>query len=85
MAVMCFFFLIDSPALSSRWLSSDEIRYLELRQRARRAQSRQSSKKKTVHWDALWAVMTDWKIYLLILVNWSNAVPNYISIPLCTT
>ncbi|GME44343.1 D-galactonate transporter [Neofusicoccum parvum] len=73
MAVMCFFFLIDSPALSSRWLSSDEIRYLELRQHARRAQSRQSSKKKTVHWDALWAVMTDWKIYLLILVNWSNA------------
>lgn len=27
-------------------------------------------------WDALWAVMTDWKIYLLILVNWSNAVPS---------
>ncbi|KAH7049336.1 permease of the major facilitator superfamily [Macrophomina phaseolina] len=78
MAVLCFFFLVDSPALSSRWLDPDEIRYLELRQYARHMQdSDQSAKEKTVHWDALWAVMTDWKIYLLILVNWSNAVPNY--------
>ncbi|KAL0257656.1 hypothetical protein SLS55_006819 [Diplodia seriata] len=78
MAVLCFFFLIDSPALSSGWLNADEIRYLELRQHARRSHNTSSSnKKKTVHWDALWAVLTDWKIYLLILVNWSNAVPNY--------
>lgn len=78
MAVTCFFLLVDSPALSSRWLDPDEIRYFELRQYARRMHSVQASgKKKTVHWGALWAVLTDWKIYLLIVANWSNVVPNY--------
>ncbi|KAK0622202.1 putative transporter [Lasiodiplodia hormozganensis] len=78
MAVACFFLLVDSPALSSRWLDPDEIRYFELRQYARRIHSVQASgRKKAVHWDALWAVLTDWKIYLLIVANWSNVVPNY--------
>jgi hypothetical protein len=27
---MCFFLLVDTPALSTRWLEPDEIRYLEL-------------------------------------------------------
>lgn len=78
MGVACFFCLIDSPALSFRWLDADEIRFLELRQCARRMQGSHKSteRKKTMCWDALWAVMTDWKIYLLILVNWSNAVPS---------
>ncbi|KAF7594364.1 hypothetical protein BBP40_009345 [Aspergillus hancockii] len=30
LGVACFFFLIDSPALSGRWLEPDEIRFLEL-------------------------------------------------------
>ena len=30
LGVACFFFLIDTPALSTRWLKPDEIRYLEL-------------------------------------------------------
>ncbi|ETN45996.1 uncharacterized protein HMPREF1541_00179 [Cyphellophora europaea CBS 101466] len=30
LGVGCFFLLIDTPALSSRWLEPDEIRYLEL-------------------------------------------------------
>lgn len=30
LGVMCFFLLIDTPALSTRWLDQDEIRYLEL-------------------------------------------------------
>lgn len=30
LGVMCFFFLIDTPALSKRWLEPEEIRYLEL-------------------------------------------------------
>lgn len=30
LGVMCFFFLIDSPRRSGRWLDPEEIRYLEL-------------------------------------------------------
>lgn len=78
MSVVCFFCLIDSPALSFRWLDADEIRFLELRQYARRMQGSHKSteRKNTIRWDVLWVVMTDWKIYLLMLINWSNAVPS---------
>lgn len=72
-AVTCFFCLCDSPALSTSWLDADEIRYLELRQL-----SRQQVKAKGHFNSALFKdLLTDYKIYLLILVNWSNAVPNY--------
>ncbi|KAF7594757.1 hypothetical protein BBP40_008464 [Aspergillus hancockii] len=74
LAIMCFFLLLDSPHLSSKWLTPDEIRFLELRQLANNIQS---THQKGVAWDALIGVLTDWKIYLLILASWSNSVPNY--------
>jgi len=77
MGVACFFLLVDSPTLSSAWLTPDEIRYLELRQAARRSHQAPEARQKTFDWTALRAVATDWKMYLLILANWSNAVPNY--------
>lgn len=73
---MCFFFLIDSPALS-KWLDVDEKRYLELRQEARRVHRPSEFREKHFDKQALMSVLTDWKIYLLIFANWSNAVPNY--------
>ncbi|KAE9571599.1 putative transporter [Colletotrichum fructicola] len=74
--VMCFFFLVDSPALS-KWLDPEEVRFLELRQQARRVV--RPNEFRDHHFDkhAFLSVLTDWKIYLLILANWSNAVPNY--------
>jgi len=77
LAVLCFFCLVDSPGLSTRWLEPDEIRFLELRQLARRANKQGDDREKTHDRHALWEVVKDWKIYLLILANWSNAVPNY--------
>lgn len=77
MGVACFFLLVDSPALSSGWLDAEEIRYLELRQLARRVQAPKSHPEKSFDWQALLSVVKDWKMYLLILINWSNAVPNY--------
>ncbi|GAB1210183.1 hypothetical protein APSETT445_008973 [Aspergillus pseudonomiae] len=74
LAFLTFFLLVDSPQRSSGWLAPDEIRFLEVRQLAN---STQGSQKKGVAWGALISVLTDWKIYLLILANWSNAVPNY--------
>ncbi|WQF80838.1 Putative major facilitator superfamily, MFS transporter superfamily [Colletotrichum destructivum] len=73
---MCFFFLVDSPALS-KWLDADEKRYLELRQQVRRVVRPDEFRDSHFDKQAIFSVLTDWKIYLLILVNWSNAVPNY--------
>jgi len=77
MALACYIWLVDSPALSSKWLTADEIRYLELRQLARRVNTPGDYKEKTFDGLALWEVLKDWKIMLLIFANWSNAVPNY--------
>ncbi|KAI9932700.1 hypothetical protein MW887_008949 [Aspergillus wentii] len=74
MAVACYLLLLDSPSLSPGWLTSDEIRFLEVRQIANSGQDgHQSSFDKR----ALISALTDWKIYLLIFATWSNAVPNY--------
>ncbi|PLB47724.1 MFS general substrate transporter [Aspergillus steynii IBT 23096] len=74
MAVACYLLLLDSPSLSPGWLTPDEIRYLEVRQLASNTHSgHHESFDKRI----LLSVLTDWKIYLLILANWSNAVPNY--------
>ncbi|CAG8108327.1 unnamed protein product [Penicillium olsonii] len=73
MAVACYLLLLDSPSLSPGWLSPDEIRYLEARQQAANGHSHHEGFNKRI----LWSVLADWKIYLLILANWSNAVPNY--------
>ena len=76
--ISTFFFLIDSPSLSSRWLDDEEIRYLDLRQYARAlATCDPNATKRKVNWPAITAVLTDWKMYLLIFANWSQAVPNY--------
>ncbi|KAL4768644.1 major facilitator superfamily domain-containing protein [Aspergillus nidulans var. acristatus] len=75
LAILSFFLLLDSPALSSSWLTPSEIRFLELRQLANSVQSPHNRKR--VNWSAISSVLTDWKIYLLILGSWSNAVPNY--------
>ncbi|KAI1288624.1 major facilitator superfamily transporter [Xylaria venustula] len=75
--ITCFFLLVDSPTLSSRWLEPDEIRFLELRQAIRRGQDPDSYHEKHFDLGALIQVIKDWKMYLLVLGNWSNAVPNY--------
>ncbi|KAE8391576.1 major facilitator superfamily domain-containing protein [Aspergillus alliaceus] len=74
LAFLTFFLLLDSPQLSSGWLMPDEIRFLEVRQMANSIQGTQQS---GVTWGAVISVLTDWKIYLLILASWSNSVPNY--------
>ncbi|KAF5856320.1 hypothetical protein ETB97_007528 [Aspergillus alliaceus] len=74
LAFLTFFLLLDSPQLSSGRLMPDEIRFLEVRQMANSIQGTQQS---GVSWGAVISVLTDWKIYLLILASWSNSVPNY--------
>ncbi|CRK23531.1 hypothetical protein BN1723_013017, partial [Verticillium longisporum] len=74
--VMCFFLLVDSPPLS-KWLDADEKRFLELRQAARRVVRPDEFRDKHFDKHAFYSVVFDWKMWLLIFANWSNAVPNY--------
>ncbi|KAH6693576.1 high-affinity nicotinic acid transporter [Plectosphaerella plurivora] len=74
--VACLLWLIDSPALSP-WLTGDERRYLELRQQARRVVKPNEYRDKHFDKEAFFSIILDWKMWLLILANWSNAVPNY--------
>ncbi|KAK7428125.1 hypothetical protein QQZ08_005364 [Neonectria magnoliae] len=77
--VMCIFLLCDTPALSTKWLEADEIRYLELRQLSRRLTSPSEYKDGDSHFNlAIFKdILFDYKTYLLTFANWSNAVPNY--------
>lgn len=75
--VACFFCLVDTPALSTRWLEPDEIRYLELRQLAKRGRQVVDEKPDKFDWKTLFKVLTDWQLYLQVFNFWSNAVPNY--------
>lgn len=75
--VACFWLLVDTPKHSSRWLTPDEIRYLELRQTAAGRFKPKGHKEKAFDWRIFGSVISDWKIYLLILMFWSNVTPNY--------
>ncbi|KMU81012.1 phthalate transporter [Coccidioides immitis RMSCC 3703] len=77
LGAFAFFALVDSPALSKRWLEPDEIRYLELRQRAQRGRVVVDEDPGKFDWSTLWQVVTDWQLYLQIINFWGNAVPNY--------
>lgn len=73
--VLTYFCLIDSPAMSSKWLDADEIRFLELRQLAQNG-NKPVEGKKGLDWKILRSVLCDWQIYLQALIYWSNTVPN---------
>jgi len=75
--IACIFFLIDTPALSTHFLTADEIHYLEARQNIRRLLAPNDFRDKHFDKKSVLSVLGDWKIYLLIFANWSNAVPNY--------
>jgi MFS family permease len=60
--IACFFFLIDSPALSTKWLEPDEIRYLELSMFIK--QGGIFHEEKRFRWKDLKMTLMNWRIYL---------------------
>lgn len=77
--VACLLLLPDSPELSSKWLSEKEVRFLQLRKQE--ATGRREDTNEGGHrgfpWKVLKDVLLDWQIYPMIVVYWSNAMPNY--------
>ncbi|KAF5245974.1 hypothetical protein FANTH_7064 [Fusarium anthophilum] len=76
MSFATWFLLIDSPTLSY-WLTDEEKRYLVLRQASRRVTNSSEYRERTFDKGALFEVLKDWKAYLLVIMSWSNAAPNY--------
>ncbi|GES62866.1 MFS transporter [Aspergillus terreus] len=68
LGVMCFFCLIDSPKRSGAWLDADEIRYLELQHFIKEGGHFKEEKKSRVAWKDLFAVFTNWRMYLLAYI-----------------
>ncbi|KAM5369030.1 hypothetical protein ACJZ2D_009233 [Fusarium nematophilum] len=62
LGVACFFLLIDTPALSTRWLEPDEIRYLELSMFIK--QGGGYHEESNVRWRDVKMVLTNWRIYV---------------------
>lgn len=62
LGVACFFLLIDTPALSMRWLDPDEIRYLELSMFVK--QGGRVEGEKNFKWRDLKMVLLNWRVYL---------------------
>lgn len=57
-----FFFLIDTPALSTRWLEPEEIRYLELSMVIKQGGTFQEDT--GFKWRDLTMVLTNWRVYV---------------------
>ena len=65
LGISCFFFLIDSPSLSGRWLTPSEIRFLNLQtfiKQGGRFQDETQDKK--FNWHDLKMVVTNWRLYM---------------------
>ncbi|KAF5012771.1 hypothetical protein FDECE_1191 [Fusarium decemcellulare] len=80
--IVCLLCLPDTPALSTRFLNQEEIRYLETRKRTvqrinQEARTEEDGSGHRFPWKVLRSVLLDWQIYLTIVMYWSNAVPNY--------
>jgi MFS family permease len=63
LGIACFFLLIDTPALSSRWLSPEEIRYLELSMFIKQGGA-SSTEETGFRWRDLRIVLSNWRIYV---------------------
>ncbi|KAF2736694.1 MFS general substrate transporter [Polyplosphaeria fusca] len=80
--ISTFFFLPDTPSLTSRWLNEDERRYLVLMNQATRGSNAARTagndveEAKRFDWKAIRAMLTDHHIYLQAIVFSSNAIPN---------
>ncbi|KAF9883893.1 hypothetical protein FE257_002687 [Aspergillus nanangensis] len=77
LAGVCYFYLVDSPELSGKWLEPEEIRYLALRKQAQRGLVVVDDGAHKFDWKTLRDTVTDWHLYLQVLNIWSNVIPNY--------
>lgn len=65
LGVTCFFLLVDSPSLSGKWLTEDEIRFLNLQNFIKQGGCGNSeAKDEAFNWYDFKMVVTNWRMYL---------------------
>jgi hypothetical protein len=64
LGIATFFLLIDSPALSGRWLEPDEIRFLELQKFIKDGGKFQEEDESAFRWKDLKMVLCNWRLYM---------------------
>lgn len=75
LGVACFFLLIDTPALAKRWLSPEEIRYLELSMFVK--QGGTSTGESGFKWRDLKVVLMNWRIYVQAYLLFCQSALSY--------
>ncbi|KAL2832293.1 major facilitator superfamily domain-containing protein [Aspergillus pseudoustus] len=76
LGVACFFLLIDSPRLSTRWLDQDEIRYLEIQHFIKEGGQFKEEQQRTTLRD-VWGVMKNPRLYLAAYIMLCQSACNY--------
>ncbi|KAJ4357249.1 uncharacterized protein N0V89_001824 [Didymosphaeria variabile] len=76
LGVSCFFLLVDSPALSGRWLDQDEIRFLEL-QRFIKDGGKFQEEGSSFRWRDLKMVVCNWRLYLQAYILLGTSACSY--------
>jgi MFS family permease len=64
LGIACFFLLIDSPALSTKWLEPDEIRFLELQKFIKDGGRSSEEEEEHFRWKDLKMVLCNWRLYM---------------------
>lgn len=62
--VGCFFLMPDTPALSGKWLSPDEQKYLAIQTIVKNNGSEKAEKEDKFKWTYLRDLLLDYKVYL---------------------
>jgi MFS family permease len=64
LGVSCFFFLIDSPTLSGRWLEPSEIRFLEIQHFIKQGGKASEDEDDKFSWYEMKMVLKNWRLYM---------------------
>jgi hypothetical protein len=76
LGIATYFFMPDRPSLSGRWLSPDEIKYLELQNTIREG-GRSQEKVDKFRWKELFSLLTDYKVYLQMWILFTASTCGY--------
>lgn len=79
LGVIGFFLLPDTPGLSTKWLTADEIRFLQLTHISTRGRPISESAKTSLRetWAVIWSLLTELPLYLQALTMMGNTIPSY--------
>ena len=75
--ILVFFFLIESPDKPCKWLTEEEREDCRLRIMLQDGGRASSAAGRKFSWKLLLDTLTDWQIWLMMIVFWSNTIPVY--------